>query len=532
MANAPKIKKVIRLGTRKSLLAVAQSQWVAREIEKKNPNIQVELHGLDTQGDRIQDVPLSKVEGKSFFTAELDRALLDGEIDMAVHSLKDLSLDRPRGIRLAAIPRRESVQDVILFRPETDEALWHGLPIRIGTSAPRRIQLLPTFLKQALPALNPSVETHLEFVEIRGNVTTRISRALEPVGSPKFVHGVVLALAGLERLWNDEEGRRALEPLLQGLRMMVLPVSEFAGAPGQGALAVECRSKDEDIYKALRALHDPVTEKSVERERTLLADWGGGCHMPLGASCVPHPDLGEVFYSQGVRPEDGRLEKEMVWESTEKMPGSVEDSAVWDGSLVRGQIYQSDWNLEGVRALENAFQSGKHGFYFIAHSRALPFHSGDFRDAVSKTRFWTSGVRSWFRLAKQGYWIEGCADGFGYEWLEKSLYSKQVLRIPPAAEQGVLTHLTAEETWEESTVYPTYMLISKVQESHRVAVGRAKYFFWTSGTQFAEFKPNLPADAIHACGPGKTKKMLERSGIKNIHIFPQVEAWRTWVKNL
>src|SRR5690606_14952271 len=128
--------------------------------------------------DRIVDKPLREVEGKAFFTAELDAALTEGHVDLSVHSLKDLSLDRPDGITLAAIPPRENPRDVILFRRDVTERLDAGRRVRIGTSAPRRLENLPGFLEWALPHPSP----HLEFVEIRGNVDTRLGRLHEPEG--------------------------------------------------------------------------------------------------------------------------------------------------------------------------------------------------------------------------------------------------------------------------------------------------------------------------------------------------------------
>ena len=133
-------KKILKLGTRRSLLAWAQSSWVAREIERTNSGVQVELVGIDTRGDKIQDVSLQKVEGKDFFVAELDDALREGRVDLNVHSMKDLSLDRPKGFVMGAVPKRENSRDVILFSESAIDRLRKGQKVRVGTSSPRRLE--------------------------------------------------------------------------------------------------------------------------------------------------------------------------------------------------------------------------------------------------------------------------------------------------------------------------------------------------------------------------------------------------------
>ena len=163
---------VLRLGTRRSALARAQSGLMARALERAHPGLRVELIGIDTRGDRIPDQPLSEVEGKEFFTAELDRALLAGEVDCTVHSCKDLSLERPPALALAAVPARENPRDIAIFAADAREQLARGAALRIGTSSPRRVAFVPAFLQQALPG----GAARVELVELRGNVDSRLRR--------------------------------------------------------------------------------------------------------------------------------------------------------------------------------------------------------------------------------------------------------------------------------------------------------------------------------------------------------------------
>ncbi len=191
--------RLLRLGTRRSALARAQSGAIARRLEQLHPGLVVELVGIDTRGDRILDQPLSQVDGKEFFTAEIDAALLAGSVDLTVHSFKDLSLERPAGLLMGAVPKRENPRDIVLFAADVSERIAAGAPLRIGSSSPRRAAFIPAVLEQALPG-----GARVELCELRGNVDSRLRRLREPRGAPRQLDGVVLALAGLTRLYGDQ----------------------------------------------------------------------------------------------------------------------------------------------------------------------------------------------------------------------------------------------------------------------------------------------------------------------------------------
>ncbi len=270
----------LKLGTRRSALARAQSAAVARRLERLHQGLTVELVGIDTRGDRIQDRPLSSVDGKEFFTAEIDNALLEGAIDFTVHSYKDLSLERTPRLRLAAVPQREQPHDIALFAADLPARLAAGGGITLGSSSPRRMSLAPDFLRQALPHVGGEA-VDMRLVELRGNVDSRLRRLHEPRGSPRQLDGIVLAFAGLARLWADEAGRALLEQLFLPLPRMLLPLSVCPAAPAQGALGVECRAEDGATLRLLQDIDHAPTRRAIEAERALLAERGGGCHQTL-----------------------------------------------------------------------------------------------------------------------------------------------------------------------------------------------------------------------------------------------------------
>lgn len=506
--NAP--RKKFRLGTRKSLLAWAQSSWVAREIERLNPGVSVELHGIETRGDKILDVSLRSIEGKEFFVAELDHALRSGEVDLTVHSLKDLSLDRPAELRLGAIPKRENPRDAILFGPLGLERIRRGKPIRIGTSSPRRLENIPPFLDRALP-MGEEGRSRIEFVEIRGNVNTRLSRVHEQAEHPKQLDGVVLALAGLIRLFTDRVsgGNTELSRLLQGARWMIMPLRECPTAPGQGALAVECRADDATMLSALSPLHHDRTAHAVARERGILAEWGGGCHQKFGATVSDASKLGEILQIRGRKPDESFVD-EMHWMRPAQPQGVIRP---WNGL---------EWRESNTDRLAPSQLPGAPA-WFVSHSRAV---SPEVAKQLGQSRVWTSGSASWFRLADLGVWVEGSGEGLGFEDLLPTL-DEPVLGLPSWKNWRVLTHLSARG-WETDQVISTYQVESHLKPEALAALESATHVYWGSGSQLDAIKGDLPEGAHHACGPGKTSDALQAKGLAH-DVFPSVEEWKRWL---
>jgi hydroxymethylbilane synthase len=242
----------LKIGSRGSQLALWQANHVAELLRTKGHNIEIEI--IHTTGDRILDVPLAKVGAKGMFTKEIEEALVDGRIDLAVHSLKDLPTELSEKFEIAAVLARENPRDGLC---STQYSSIEGLPraARIGTSSLRR--------EAQLKALRPDLLVHA----LRGNVDTRL-RKLE---SGEF-DAIILAVAGLNRLGKTELVRQ------------ILSVELMCPAAGQGALAIEIRAGDRSIRDALSFLDDRATRAETECERALLRKLGGGCQVPIGAN--------------------------------------------------------------------------------------------------------------------------------------------------------------------------------------------------------------------------------------------------------
>ncbi len=247
-------KQTLRIGTRASALALWQANWVKSELEKKYPELDVTLTKIKTQGDKILDVPLAMVGGKGLFVKEIQEAMLRGEIDIAVHSMKDVPTFFPEGTGLRCITEREDPRDIVVLKEGVKSFMDIRQGGRIGTSSLRR--------KAQLLHLRPD----LQMVDIRGNVQTRIGKL-----ESDDLDAVVLAAAGMHRLGFGEQIGEYFEP------KTCLP------AIGQGALGLESRIDDDQTNTLIDFFNHPPTADAVKAERAVLKTLEGGCQVPIAA---------------------------------------------------------------------------------------------------------------------------------------------------------------------------------------------------------------------------------------------------------
>ena len=250
----------IRIGTRGSDLALWQAHFVRRQLEEIGCEVSIQI--IVTQGDRIQDLSFDKLEGKGFFTKEIEQALLNGEVDLAVHSHKDLETTQPSGLHIAAVSYREDASELLLMKREAFDAsqAWNlKANAVIGTSSARR--------KAQIIAQRPD----LEIKELRGNVPTRIDKLRQGQ-----YDAILLARAGVLRLELD----------LSDLETIVLDPTSFIPAPAQGVLGLQTRVDDAATTEILQKLHHTDVATRIGLERSVLRQMDGGCQLPLGVYCV------------------------------------------------------------------------------------------------------------------------------------------------------------------------------------------------------------------------------------------------------
>ncbi|MCD5323752.1 MULTISPECIES: hydroxymethylbilane synthase [Pontibacillus] len=279
------MRKIV-IGSRKSQLALTQTDWVIEKLKEIAPENEYEVKKIVTKGDQILDVTLSKVGGKGLFVKEIEQAMYDKEIDMAVHSMKDMPAETPEGLTIGCIPIREDHRDAYIAN---DNVAFRDLPEGsiVGTSSLRRAA-------QVLAA-----RPDLQIKSIRGNIDTRLRKLKE-----EDFDAIVLATAGLKRMgWSDDVITEYLEP------------DVCVPAVGQGALAIECREDDQEIRDLMDQLNHAYTHRTVMAERTFLDLLNGGCQVPIGGyaylegddiiltAMVGTPD-GETILKEEVRGQD------------------------------------------------------------------------------------------------------------------------------------------------------------------------------------------------------------------------------------
>ncbi|WNZ22297.1 hydroxymethylbilane synthase [Leptolyngbya sp. NK1-12] len=255
MVSSP--PRSIRIGSRKSQLALVQTHWVQAELQQRFADRKFEVHTMSTQGDKILDVALAKIGDKGLFTKELEIGMLQGEIDFAVHSLKDLPTRLPEGLMLGCVTEREDPADALVVHARHQDKQIDTLPegAVVGTSSLRRLAQL----QHHYP--------HLAFKDIRGNLNTR----LQKLDAGEF-DAIILAVAGLRRLGMAERIHQ------------VLPPEVSLHAVGQGALGIECRAEDSEILELLKALEHQPTAYRCYAERSFLRELEGGCQVPIGVN--------------------------------------------------------------------------------------------------------------------------------------------------------------------------------------------------------------------------------------------------------
>jgi len=272
---------LIRIGTRGSDLALWQANFVKSKLQ--NLGCKVEIRVIKTKGDKIQHLSFDKLEGKGFFTKEIEDALLDKSIDLAVHSHKDLETNQPYGLEIVAVSDRENPSDMLLIKknaydPTKQLALKENATV--GTSSARRKAMLSAF------------RSDLKIKDLRGNVPTRIDKLRE-----EDYDAIVLANAGVSRLKID----------LSDFQVEILKPQDFVPAPAQGVLGLQTRSEDEETKKYVSKINNPDVKSIVNIERSVLKKLDGGCQLPLGVYAEKISKKYEVWAALGQ--EDGSLKR-------------------------------------------------------------------------------------------------------------------------------------------------------------------------------------------------------------------------------
>jgi hydroxymethylbilane synthase len=486
----------LKILSRASDLARLQALLVGRAIESGLPDWTVEYVTRVASGDRDTTTPLAALPTKGAFTADLSELLHSGAADLVVHSWKDLPLDlpgeRPASMIAATLERADS-RDLLLVRRDVVDA--HPATLRILSSSPRREWLL----RPTLPALLPWQVDTLEFLPVRGNIATRLTRLLEGRGD-----ALVVAKAAIDRLLSFgapfENAAGTVREALSAMRWMVLPSREVPGAPAQGALAIEVSTSNRALVDALSSISHRPTWDAVAREREILAAHGGGCHEALGATVLPLP-YGIVV---SVRANTSHGGREETWrlESALSAAPKADLRAIWPQPAERGH---------GVRRLLDVPQPDDDRGLWVARADALP---PTWR--VSRERLvWASGSATWRKLAARGVWVHGSAEGLG---------DAEGPAIDALAGRPVEWHRLTHDGVDAPNAVATY----SVEEPLPGDLAARTHFFWTSGSLFRRAIEQVPPirEGWHASGPGRTAQVVASAiDPSRVSVALDYEAW-------
>ena len=495
--------KTLTIISRRSILAQIQAEMVGRRILEYFPKTKIKYIQKDTIGDLDLDTPLYKMPEIGVFTDDIRNELIQKKADLAVHSWKDLPVELEEGTKISATIERADLRDILIFKKNSiskDD-------VSIYTSSPRRKENLSNFLPKALP----SQPKKIRFLDIRGNIPTRIKKL---IGSD--VDGLVMAKAALDRIINDNttkflKEKKEVLNFFKELNWMVLPLSENPSAPAQGALAIESRTKDEETLRILNKINNEEVFKSVEKERKILKKYGGGCHQKIGVS---HQILkmGEVLNLKGETEEGIRLNEnsffpkaKFIDESLSKIisfyPQKPENSSFFDREIIQNSS----------KALKNITNSG----IYVSRSNALD----NFSNIKDSNTIWTSGIKTWLSLSRKGLWINGSSDSLG----EIESPPENVLK---KIKWYKISHNAAPKGDKE--IIPTYRLIKKELPKE---IKDVSHFYWMSSSSFKYAVKKYPEikNRSHSCGLGKT--FDEISAIIPGKVYPYLK-YQDWLEKI
>ena len=507
-------QKTFKIGTRGSLLALTQCNQIKDELERVTGE-KFELEVIKTQGDLIVDKPLWQLDGKDFFTKELDHALLTEAVDLVVHSYKDLGSERPEGIKLGAVTKRTYAHDILFIRNETIAKLNEMSEFVVGTSSPRRITNLEKHLHRFIPSKNTlSVKTKM----LRGNVNTRIQKLVDG-----DYDAVVLALPGIERLALTDSSLEQLKVLLKDLNYMILPQTVFPSAASQGALGIECLETNSEMLEMLKKVEHEDTVSEIIRERSAFASYGGGCHLAVGINVRKFEDT-YLHIHQGTT-EKGPISEMKLENVATTFEGSSKKTFVGlpkskntlERTLSDELSQKTDIEIPNNDQVCDLFVTSS---YCIEAAKKF--------DKIEN--LWAAGTKTMEALVKNGFWVNGTSDSLGEVELENLRNSKCIQQMRRKTNLKVLSHDSASS--EIGEVVASYSReLSQISQEYKTQLEECDIFYWTSYPQYQDFIKLVPSieNKYHCCGLGKTLTKFKENNI-SVRPFSGLAEFRDWLK--
>jgi hydroxymethylbilane synthase len=460
---------LLRVSARQSDLAKIQAYQLGDAL--KSLGIEVEYHFRESLGDKNLTDPLWKMPEKGVFTEDFYSDLITDRTDMVVHSWKDLPVELKTETFIAATLKRADQRDLLLFKPDSKTKK----NLRIFSSSPRRAHNLSEFLVSALPALPDKIE----FVNVRGNIQTRVRKLMHH----SDVDGLILAKAAVDRLLEDvraSETNTYLKKILVELNWMILPLKANPNAAAQGALAVEIKKDRKDLHDLLKKINCNESYFSASREREILKEFGGGCHLALGMSVLQR-HWGHLEIVKGKAPDGSSLQSE-VFKPAKIIPKNLKKIRL---------------NFEAVRKPTQAQHLEKYDAVYVSKYEAWN-PSQSYNGVV-----WTSGIETWKKLAKAGVWVNGTSESLG-EFENPNFESL----APHVKKWARLSHNLASDNGQKDALAGYEVQLKLLDEK----LPDNAAFLWMSPLEFDLAVLKFPeiVNGFHLCGPGRTYEALKK----------------------
>ena len=496
-------QKIIKIVSRGSTLARVQAEEVGNALRSVHPDLSIEYHTSNAVADIDLNMDITKPENIGVFTRDISNRVIDGDFDIAIHSWKDLPVEPSSGTEIIGTLERGDMRDIMIVKKDT-AILKYKKNIKILTSSPRR----KYNIKNILPDLLPMEIDSMSFSDIRGNIETRLNKFIS--GDADIVLMAKVAIDRLMRLGNQNT-INAIKEILYRTKWMILPLSIFPTAPGQGAIAIEARKNSLHLKDLIKPINAIGTFEDVKKEKSILSQYGGGCHQKIGVS---------IWNARHVRmcsligeTEDGGSLNTMG--PLDKKPYDMVKKVSSD------DIYpnKSDNNMfVRKRILNEQIKTLKKSFIFISRKNVI-----DSCGSIHKSNiFWTSGVKTWRYAARKGYWINGSSDSLG----EQNGIEIDHL-IAWKLKKYKLSHTNASSKIFQ--ILPTYQLEFDEDKIKMLKLDERTDFFWMSPLQYekaVEFFPEI-SNGNHSCGFGRTYEYLKTNlpNSKKINCYFSYKHW-------
>ena len=504
------MKEHIKIISRRSTLAKIQAKLVGNTLKSKYPDIKIEYSWIKTIGDIDQKLDISSGSSMGLFTSDISEKVMTSDNNIAVHSWKDYPIVENGYSNIYATIDRADMRDVLILKNYLKN-LKNIKTIKIMTSSPRRRYALNTYLKNLIPIQFKNIKFH----DLRGNINTRIKKFLD-----NDADGIVIAKAALDRILNAKSSdiniKNNINNCLREHHWIILPLSLFPTAPGQGAIGIEINNTNQEMIKIINTINVIDIYKNVKKEKEIMSKYGGGCSQKIGVSIWEKNNV-------TIQSINGKTDENKVLQSFEITERAATESE--NNTTTKENAFPISKKEQNIftrinKNKNNQISKIENAIIYITRKNTL-FNKPRFNNSCI---LWTSGIKSWRASCKSGYWIHGSSDSMGESDIE-SLFSL----IQKKREIIKLTFKNNKN--KNSNDINTYELNNPIFPSD---IECRKEFYWMSSFAFEAAINKFPSiqNKKHACGMGNTyNKLLSIINNKtNLTCYLDYKSWKKTLK--